>query len=112
MVHRLVAITFIPNTENKPQVNHKNRIRTDNRKDNLEWCSCQENIQHSFQNGRKGCALKGESVKGHILKAIDIPIIRQLLNQRVPLKKIAGEYGVSTSTIDAIKRKKNWKHIL
>jgi hypothetical protein len=47
-IHRLIADAFIPKIDGKSYVNHKNGIRTDNRIENLEWCTQSENMKHAY----------------------------------------------------------------
>lgn len=53
MVHRLVALTFIENPLNKPQVNHKDGNKLNNSIDNLEWMTQNENMHHCYKNNLK-----------------------------------------------------------
>lgn len=61
-IHRLVAIVFVPNPENKPHVNHKNCKRDDNRSTNLEWVTAKENTLQTVKLGHVVRNDKGQFV--------------------------------------------------
>lgn len=66
-IHRLVGLVFLPNPENKPQINHKDRNKTNNCLSNLEWSTASENTKHAYDNGlenrNKGKKLGGYNAK-------------------------------------------------
>jgi len=73
-VHRIVAIAFLSNEENKKCVNHKNEIRNDNRVDNLEWCTYSENSKHAFdvlkRDRRIGKGMGGDNARSVSIKCV------------------------------------------
>lgn len=71
-VHRLVAEAFIPNPENKPQVDHINEITHDNRVENLRWATRSENVKYAYDNGRIPALLGRTGEKNHL----SIPVLQ------------------------------------
>lgn len=107
MIHRLVAEYFIPNPNNLPEVNHKNLIKSDNRVENLEWCSKLENMQHAKEAGVL-VIKRGEENNTSKLSNRDIDKIR---NSTIRYQDLADLYGVCVRTIVRVKKKESWKHL-
>ena len=107
-VHRLVAISFLENKENKPCVNHKNGIKTDNRVENLEWCTHSENEKHSYDK-------LGKITNGIIRRKIPlnkIVYIKELYKKGFSQRSIAKQFNVSPTTISLIINQKTYiKHV-
>jgi hypothetical protein len=113
IVHRLVAIAFIPNPENKPHVNHKDGIKNNNVLSNLEWNTLCENRQHAYDTGlQHSYTRQGEKSNFNKLKESEVLEIRSIYKKGVIThKQIAEKYNVSVGAVQAIINRVNWKQI-
>lgn len=108
-IHRLVAQAFIPNPEDKPQINHINGVKTDNRVENLEWCTQAENNHHAYVTGLRALP-KGEE---HYCAKLTNEQARYARDNpdHLTQKQLAKKLGTSSSAIGAIQRGKTWKSV-
>lgn len=99
-IHRLVAIAFIPNPNNLPEVNHIDGNKMNNNYTNLEWISSKDNIKHSFINRLSN--YKGERNGRSKLSNTIIQQIRLDFSKGEKRKKLAIKYNISYSHIVSI----------
>jgi hypothetical protein len=108
-VHRLVALHFIPNPLNKPETNHLNGIKTDNRVSNLEWCTGEENRIHAMN---MGLIPKGIQCIRSVFTNEDIDNIRTLAFYGILKTDIAKTFKTNSSNIYNIVSNNIWRHLL
>ena len=111
-VHRLVAQAFIPNPENKPQVNHIDCDIENNRVSNLEWVFAFENVRHAIENNLKPSYLGVQNPKVKLTEVLVLEI-RRLYESGVYKNnlEISKVYNVTESTINDVVKRRTWKHI-
>ena len=105
-VHRLVAQKYIPNPENKDQVNHKDGNKLNNNVNNLEWVTNKENRKHALNNKLHLC---GEDCSWSKLTEKEVIFIRK--NKNIGIKKLAEKFNVSRGTISSIINNRSWKQL-
>ena len=109
--HRLVAFHFIPNPENKPEVNHIDGNKSNNKVENLEWVTPSENIRHSYAVGL--ARNDGENHPASKLTEYDVRVIKQMLKDGMRVCDIHKKFSsiISRYAIKDIKSGKSWKNI-
>ena len=105
-VHRLVALTFIPNPDNLPCVNHKDGDKTNNAVENLEWCSHAYNLHHARTTG-----LSSNYGSTHGNSKLSPEQVREIYIAEGTCLALGEKYGVSNSTICLIKNDKRHKTV-
>lgn len=109
-IHRLVAKAFVPNPENKPQVNHVNGNKFDNRAENLEWVTASENQRHAVAIGLK---TSGEDCKWAKLTSEQVRLIRSLYKPRdkeFGVKALAKKFGLGFGTVQRLVHGESYKN--
>lgn len=109
-VHRLVAEAFIPNTENKSDVNHIDGNRANNNLENLEWNTRYENMRHGFDNGLINNT--GINHGNNIYTEEQILKVKELLRTtKMFYSQIAEVTGVKRGTVQAVALGRQWVHL-
>lgn len=109
LIHRLVALAFLPNPDSRPEVNHKNGVKSDNSVNNLEWMGRGANIDHAVEVGL--IRNKGERNPGAKLTEKEVVQIKHLSNLCLSPNEIAKAFGVTKSTISDIQGGRTWGHV-
>lgn len=110
-VHRLVALAFIPNPDNLPQVNHKDGDKTNNKVNNLEWSSPSDNDYHAYATGLKK-RIYGENSHLHKYSRESIEKVCKLMESgKYVLREISDITNVPVAMLCRVRLRKSWCNV-
>lgn len=107
-VHRLVAMAFLPNPDNKPEVNHIDGDRSNNQASNLEWVTKSENMQHAAKTGLASAGSMNGMSK---YTEAQIQQVLQCSAAGLSRKEVSEITGVSISMIKDVRMGRAWTHV-
>ncbi len=107
LVHRLVALCFLSNPNNYPQVNHLDGVRNNPNLNNLEWVSQKQNMEHAKVLGLFPDK-SGERNPNVRITKVTAKSIKLLLATGVPMRQVSKVFSVSYHTVSSIKYGKSW----
>lgn len=110
LVHRLVAVAFIPNPENAPEVNHRDGNARNNIPENLEWCTSKQNKAHAWKKG----LYTGKGV-AHYAAKLDVKKVKYILKNytgvRGQVPTFARQFDLNPASIRDVIARRTWKHV-
>jgi predicted DNA-binding protein (UPF0251 family) len=110
-VHRVVALAFLGPRPAGAQINHKSGDKNDNWVTNLEYVSCRRNVRHAWETGlRTPEQVQGERHGRSKLTAEKVRLIRSSYGQ-VTAKELAQRLGVTQQCVNAVLKRKTWRHV-
>lgn len=108
-VHKAVGTTFVGNPQKLPQINHKDGDKSNNKADNIEWCTCAGNIKHAFKTG-----LRPKKYRIKYRAKITPTMVRRIkmaLLTGMRQNEVVNIFKVSKSTVEGIQNGSRWSKI-
>ena len=97
LVHRIIAETFLPNTDNLPQVNHKDENKLNNVVSNLEWCTHEYNVNYGTRNERMSKNLTNNIYTSREVDVYDLDM--NFIETLPSIEECGRKYNVSTGSV-------------
>ena len=109
LLHRVIAITYIPNPDDLPQVNHKDGNKSNNNYLNLEWVTGQQNVTHSVE---QGLVKRGNKRPNAMLTDDQVRELRQLRKDGKSYYDLGRQFNIAYQTAHKVCTRQTYTHVI